>query len=170
MVKLWDWEKNWQSTHVFEGHSHYVMMAQWNPKDTNIFVTGSLDRTIKIWGVGGTTAHYTLSGHEKGVNCVEYSPAGEKPYLISGSDDKTIRIWDYQTKQCVQTLTGHTGNVTAACWHPSLPIIMTGGEDGTCRIWHASTYRLETSLNYLLERLWAIAVVKGSNHAALAFD
>lgn len=39
-------------------------------------------------------------------------------------------MWDYQNKTCVQTLTGHTHNVSVACFHPELPIIITGSEDG----------------------------------------
>lgn len=130
---------------VFEGHAHYVMMCQWNPKDNTIFATCSLDRSIKVWGItgGNGNAHFTLSGHKKGVNCVEYAPTGEKPYLISGSDDQTVCVWDYQTKQCIQTLSSHTNNVSATLFHPTLPIILTGSEDGTVRIWHAATYRLE---------------------------
>eukprot|EP00057_Strongylocentrotus_purpuratus_P025164 XP_011679638.1 PREDICTED: coatomer subunit beta'-like [Strongylocentrotus purpuratus] len=47
---------------------------------------------------------------------------------------------------------------------------MTGSEDGTVRIWHANTYRLETTLNYGLERVWTIANMKGSNNVALGYD
>ena len=74
-----------------------------------------------------------------------------------------MKIWDYQTKACVQTLEGHTHNVSAACFHPELPIILSGSEDGTLRIWHANTYRLENILNYSMERLWSLGYVKGSN-------
>jgi coatomer subunit beta' len=171
-IKLWDWEKNWNNVQVFEGHAHYVMMVNWNPKDSHIFASCSLDRSLKVWGVTGTSggAHFSLTGHQRGVNCVEYSPDGNKPYLISGSDDQQIRIWDYQTKQCIQTLTGHTNNVSTAVFHPSLPIILTGSEDGTVRVWHAATYRLEATLNYLLERVWSIAVQRGSNNAAIGYD
>jgi coatomer subunit beta' len=171
-IKLWDWDKNWNCNAVFEGHAHYVMMCQWNPKDNTIFASCSLDRSIKVWGTTGnnTTAHFTLSGHKKGVNCVEYAPTGEKPYLITGADDRTVCVWDYQTKQCIQTLSSHTNNVSAALFHPTLPIILTGSEDGTVRIWHAATYRLEATLNYLLERVWSIAVLKGSNSAAIGYD
>ena len=48
LIKLWDWEKKWQCSQVFEGHSHYVMMIVLNPKDNNQFVSASLDRTIKV--------------------------------------------------------------------------------------------------------------------------
>ena len=43
-----------------------------NPKDTNTFASASLDRTIKVWSVGQPTPNFTLEGHEKGVNCVDY--------------------------------------------------------------------------------------------------
>jgi len=171
-IKLWDWEKNWSCTSVFEGHAHYVMQVNWNPKDTSIFASCSLDRSIKVWGItgGSSSAHFTLTGHKKGVNCVEYAPTGEKPYLISGADDRSVCVWDYQTKQCIQTLSSHTNNVSATLFHPTLPIILTGSEDGTVRVWHAATYRLEATLNYLLERVWSIAVMKGSNAAAIGYD
>lgn len=48
LIKLWDWEKSWYCTQIFEGHSHYVMQVTINPKDTNTFASASLDRTIKV--------------------------------------------------------------------------------------------------------------------------
>ena len=48
LIKLWDWEKGWICTQIFEGHSHYVMQVTFNPKDTNTFASASLDRTIKV--------------------------------------------------------------------------------------------------------------------------
>jgi len=170
LIKLWDWDKNWQCVQTFEGHSHYVMMLAINPKDTNTFASASLDRTVKVWGLGSSQPHFTLEGHDKGVNCVDYFVGGEKPYLITGADDKLVKVWDYQNKTCVQTLEGHTHNVAIASFHPELPIIISGSEDGTVRIWHANTYRLEKTLNYGMERVWAIGYLKGSNLVALGYD
>jgi coatomer subunit beta' len=51
LIKLWDWEKGWACTQIFEGHSHYVMQVTFNPKDTNTFASASLDRTIKVQGM-----------------------------------------------------------------------------------------------------------------------
>lgn len=146
----------------------------------------------KVWHLGSSTPNFTLEGHEKGVNCVDYYHGGDKPYLISGADDRFVKIWDYQNKTCVQTLEGHAQNVSAGeerillldcfivmqvlnfvililkvCFHPELPIVLTGSEDGTVRIWHAGTYRLESSLNYGLERVWTIACLRGSNNVTI---
>lgn len=112
LIKLWDWEKGWRNimvwiiytfsvldtsiteltlfnfSQVFEGHSHYVMQVVFNPKDPNTFASASLDRSIKIWSLGSPVPNYTLEGHEKGVNCLDYYHGGERPYLVSGADDK----------------------------------------------------------------------------------
>eukprot|EP00879_Flechtneria_rotunda_P019952 GHRR01020972.1.p1 GENE.GHRR01020972.1~~GHRR01020972.1.p1 ORF type:complete len:816 (+),score=351.64 GHRR01020972.1:464-2911(+) len=37
-------------------------------------------------------------------------------------------------------------------------------------MWHATTYRLENTLNYGMERVWAIGVLKGSNSVSFGFD
>lgn len=170
LIKLWNWERNWACQQVFEGHTHYVMQIVINPKDNNTFASASLDRTVKVWQLGSTIANFTLEGHEKGVNCVDYYHGGDKPYLISGADDRLVKIWDYQNKTCVQTLEGHTYNVSAVSFHPELPILLTGSEDGTVRIWHAGTYRLESSLNYGFERVWTISTMNGSNNVAIGYD
>ncbi|XP_048005111.1 coatomer subunit beta' isoform X1 [Leguminivora glycinivorella] len=170
LIKLWNWDRNWACQQVFEGHTHYVMQIVINPKDNNTFASASLDTTVKVWQLGSSVSNFTLEGHEKGVNCVDYYHGGDKPYLISGADDRLVKIWDYQNKTCVQTLEGHAQNVSAVSFHPELPILLTGSEDGTVRIWHAGTYRLESSLNYGFERVWTISSMHASNNVAIGYD
>ena len=63
LIKLWDWDKKWQCSQVFEGHTHYVMQIVINPKDNNQFASASLDRTIKVtsnfdmWKSGSNYSH-----------------------------------------------------------------------------------------------------------------
>ncbi|CAK7356651.1 unnamed protein product [Dovyalis caffra] len=170
LIKLWDWEKGWECTQTFEGHSHYVMHVTFNPKDTSIFASASLDTTIKIWSLSSTAPVATLNGHSKGLNCVDFFMGGDKLYLLSGSDDHTVKVWDYETKSCVQTLEGHTHNVTSCCVHPQLPIIITTSEDNTIRLWDATTYRLENTLDYDLQRVWAVGCKQGSCQVAFGCD
>ncbi|PLW32313.1 hypothetical protein PCANC_20471 [Puccinia coronata f. sp. avenae] len=169
-IKLWDWDKSWKCLQVFEGHTHYIMNLAFNPKDSNTFASSCLDRTVKVWSLGSHTANFTLDAHEKGVNYVEYYHGGDKPYLVTTGDDRLIKIWDYLSKSCIQTLEGHQSNVSYAIFHPSLPIIISGSEDGTVKIWHSSTYRLENTLNYGLERAWCVTYGKKGNDIGLGFD
>jgi len=84
----------------------------------------------QVWSITSGACMYTLEGHDKGVNCLDYYPGGEKPYLVSGADDKAVKVWDYQNKTCVQTLESHTQNVSVVAFHPELPVIISGSEDG----------------------------------------
>ena len=86
-IKMWNWDQNWACVQTFEGHNHYVMQVEFNPKDTNTFASASLDRSIKIWGINSAAAHYTLEGHERGVNCLSY---------FSGADDATLYLYTYR--------------------------------------------------------------------------
>ena len=42
------WHPGWECIQTFEGHSHYVMQVEFNPKDSNTFASASLDRSIKV--------------------------------------------------------------------------------------------------------------------------
>ncbi|KAJ2727192.1 Coatomer subunit beta' [Coemansia sp. Benny D115] len=169
-IKLWDWEKNWKCVQMFEGHTYFVMGLSINPKDTNTFASASLDKTIKVWSLGSPVPNYTLEGHAKGVNTVDYYHGSDKPYLISGADDLVAKVWDYQNNSCVQTLEGHSQNVVTVAYHPTQPVILTGSEDGTCRVWNSSTYRLESTLNYGMDRVWAIGYSQHSNTVAIGHE
>ncbi|KYK71532.1 putative COPI protein [Toxoplasma gondii TgCatPRC2] len=184
-VKLWHYEKNWQKVASYEQHTHYVMQTQWHPRDPNLFASCSLDRTIKVWGIQVRSSspsasdssaavvsapHFTLTGHERGVNCIEYSKSGERPYLVSGSDDCTVRVWDYQTKQCIQVLSGHSRNVcsvllTSLAGHV-LPLLFSAGEDAQLFVWHALTYKKELSLDLNVERIWSLSLLDPSSAAS----
>lgn len=146
------------------------MNLAFNPKDSNTFASSCLDRTVKVWTLGSSQANFTLDAHDKGVNYVEYYHGGEKPYLLTCGDDRTIKIWDYISKSCVQTLAGHNSNVSYAVFHPTLPLIISGSEDGTVKLWHANTYRLESTLDYGLERAWCVAYRRKGNDVGLGFD
>ena len=146
------------------------MNLAFNPKDSNSFASACLDRTVKVWTPGASVANFTLDAHDKGVNYVEYYHGGDKPYLITTGDDRTIKIWDYISKSCIQTLEGHTSSVSFVCFHPVLPLIISGSEDGTVKLWHSNTYRLESTLDYGLERAWCVAYRKTGNDIALGFD
>lgn len=54
---------------------------------------------LQVWQLGSKTPNFTLEGHEKGVNCIDYYSGGDKPYLISGADDNLVKIWDYQVQK-----------------------------------------------------------------------
>ena len=49
--------------------------------------------TYQVWQLGSPHPNYTLEGHEKGINCIDYFQGGDKPYLISGADDRSLELY-----------------------------------------------------------------------------
>jgi hypothetical protein len=119
---------------TLEGHEHFVSSVAWNPSGTRI-VSGSEDKTLRIWDAATGTSLQTLEGHESWVWSVAWNPAGTR--IVSGSGDKTLRIWDAATGTSLQTLEGHEGGVTSVSWNPAGTRIVSSSEDNTLRIWES---------------------------------
>ena len=58
-----------------------------------MFASAGDDGLIRLWDIwkGQSQDSQLLSGHNKPVMSVSFSPSGE--LLASGSKDKTVRIW-----------------------------------------------------------------------------
>lgn len=59
-IKLWDFEKGFKLVKTYEDHIHYVMMIAFNPRDSNVFCSGSMDRTIKVRAAVGISSSPSL--------------------------------------------------------------------------------------------------------------
>eukprot|EP00980_Cylindrotheca_fusiformis_P021819 scaffold8658_cov101-Cylindrotheca_fusiformis.AAC.5 len=136
-LKLWDTEYNYECIRTYQGHMHYVMQVKMNPTDSNQFATCSLDRSIKFWSLEETEPLFSLEGHERGVNTIDFLQDGsEKTLLASGSDDRTVKVWNYQTRQLLHSFSGHTENVTAVLYSLHNDVIVSTSEDCSVRVWN----------------------------------
>jgi WD40 repeat protein len=99
------------------GHTGAINCASYSPDGCHV-VTGSSDRTIRIWDAEtGAVVGEPLEGHTESVQSVAYSPDGR--HIVSGSLDKTIRIWDAETGAAIgKPLEGHTGSVQSVVYSP----------------------------------------------------
>src|SRR5258706_590204 len=130
-------QSSWPAPPVeWTGHTGAIMSVIYSPNGARV-VTGSSDKTIRIWDVeSGATVGGPLTGHNGGVNSVAHSPDG--PHIISGSFDCTIRIWDAETGAPVgDPLEGHTHWVVSVAYSPDGQHIISGSCDCTIRIWDA---------------------------------
>ncbi|NEP45495.1 MAG: hypothetical protein F6K35_42280, partial [Okeania sp. SIO2H7] len=97
------------------GHTDWVTAVALTPDGTKA-VSGSRDKTLKIWDLATGKELATLTGHTYKVTAVALTPDGTK--AVSGSEDKTLKIWDLATGKELATLTGHTYRVIAVALTP----------------------------------------------------
>lgn len=96
-------------------------------------ISGSRDKTIKVWDVNVGYCLFTLIGHDNWVRGVCWHPGGK--YIISVSDDKTLRVWDIVNKRCYKTLDAHSHFCTSLDFHSKSPFVVTGSVDQSVKIW-----------------------------------
>jgi WD40 repeat protein len=113
----------------FEAHANPVFAVAVLP-DGRI-VSGSDDRTLRIWDPWTGAELRRLEGHADWVRAVAVLPDGR---IVSGSDDRTLRIWDSGTGAELRRLEGHTDPVEAVAVLPGGRIV-SGARDCTVRLW-----------------------------------
>jgi WD40 repeat protein len=74
-----------------KGHEGQVRCISVSP-DGRWAVSGSVDRTLRIWDLRRGTCRAVLSGHSDRINSVVITPDGTQ--ILSCSNDHSIRIWD----------------------------------------------------------------------------
>ena len=72
--------------------------------DNQFVISGSTDKTIKIWNKNDGTVKNTFIGHTDSLLALLMLDNG---LLASGSVDKTIKIWNIDNGTLKKTLTGH---------------------------------------------------------------
>lgn len=95
-------------------------------------VSGSADRTIRVWDVVTGQCFGTISGHPY-VASVAVSFDGA--VAVSASLDGTLKAWELRTGRCVQTMTGHTDVVWSVAVSADGRVALSGGRDRTVRVW-----------------------------------
>jgi len=121
---------------MLAGHEGPVWSAEFSPDGLRI-VTGSEDKTARVWNAATGQELVALRGHEGAVRSAAFSPDGLR--VVTGSDDKTARVWDAAIGQELVTLRGHEGAVRSAAFSPDGLRVVTGSADGTARLWDAAT-------------------------------
>jgi hypothetical protein len=112
--------------------------------DGKRIVSGSADRTVKVWDSTTGQDLLTLRGHGDTVKCVAISADGKR--IVSGSYDRTVKVWDAATGQELLTLQGITHWVNCVAISPDGKRIVTGDGDRIVKVWDSSTGQMLLTL------------------------
>ena len=133
--------ESWKLLRTLQSHSGDVNSVSIS-KDGLKIVSGSDDKTIKIWEVSSGKLLKSLDSHSDIVNCVCFSNDGSK--IASGSYDDTIKIWEVQSGNLLKSY--ENGNrVRSVCFSPNGSYIACSyGEE--IKLWDVSTGNLLSKL------------------------
>ncbi|KAJ7448510.1 hypothetical protein FB451DRAFT_1053803, partial [Mycena latifolia] len=119
-----------------EGHRKWVNSVAFSP-DGAYVVSGSGDKTLRIWDVTTGAEVTKMEGHSRRVRSVAFSPDGAR--VVSGSYDMTVQIWDATTGAEVTKMKGHSDCVYSVAFSPDGACVISGSDDKTLRMWDAKT-------------------------------
>ena len=113
---------------TLEGHRGAVGCVSVTP-DGRLAVTGSFDKSVRVWDLESGECLRTLEGHTDAVGDVRVTPDGRR--VVSGSSDKTARLWDLESGECLRVLGGYSGlGVT-----PDGRRAVTVSSESSIRVW-----------------------------------
>ena len=87
--------------------------------DGVFFVSGSNDKTVKLWDTQTGGVVKTFCGHTHWVLSVAISL--HCTMIASGSMDETIHLWDTQTGECHCVIDGHNHNINSISFSLQTP-------------------------------------------------
>jgi WD40 repeat protein len=146
---------NYELVKTLTGHQDSVNSVVISP-DGGTVVSGSDDKTIKIWDLNTGDLKQTLTNHKSSVYSVAISP--DCNTVVSGSEDKTIKIWDLNTGDLKQTLTGRKSSVYSVVISPDCNTVISGSSDKTIKIWDLNTGDLKQTLTGHQDSVWSVAI------------
>lgn len=134
-------ERNWRrgrcTVRTLKGHVDGVMCLQFSENlhhpSFPVLITGSYDRTARVWNLETGTEIRCLNGHSRAVRALQFDEAK----LITGSMDNTMRVWNWRTGKCIRILEGHSAGVV--CLNFDSNVLASGSVDRTIKIWNFRT-------------------------------
>lgn len=173
-VKIWSLEDG-ETIGVLRGHRRGVWSVRFSPKGTpsitsegsqasssrGFMLTGSGDRTVKIWSLSDYGCLRTFEGHTNSVLKTVWLNTGAAPEAEANGDsdmngdvpasvkrgtqvasagaDGLVKVWDVASGEAATTLDNHTDRVWALTAHVSTGGLVSGGGDGVITFWKDTT-------------------------------
>jgi WD40 repeat protein len=152
------WSSYHQAPHPLlnlTGHTLSVFSLAISP-DGRTALSGSEDKTLKLWDLITGKELRTFTGHGGSVFSVAISPDGRT--AISGSVDSTLKLWDLDSGKELRTFAGHTQPVSSVVISSDGQLALSGSFDMTLKLWDlVSGKELRTFAGHT-QPVWSVAI------------
>lgn len=102
--------------------------------DSDKIITGSFDKTSKVWSSTTGNCLGTFHGHRAEIVAAEFNPM-DSGSVVSASMDGTARVFDVETAQEVHCFDGHQAEVISAKFNRDGDMLLTGSFDHSGILW-----------------------------------
>lgn len=141
LVSLIDLESGKLSA-TFAKHSTTIKVIRLFPSQSNCFVSGSLDTTIRIWDIRQKQEITVFKGHSKQVNDLSVSP--DDSMIASASDDGLVKLWNISTSKSMADFQTERGNpVNCVSIHPLDFQIAFGGNERVVSLYNITSCKFQ---------------------------
>lgn len=151
---------------IWLGHASSVLCLAVSP-DGRQLVSGSRDRTLRIWDIAIGRELHKLEEHRADVTCAAFSRDGR--WLLSGSLDKTVRVWDMHTltqRRVIRTL---ADGVKSLAITPDGDQVVVATIDGTVKVFRFDSFEEQHTLQTAGIKVHSVAVSPDGKLAAAGF-
>lgn len=126
-------------------------------EDGHSIISGSRDRTIRVWHL--PTGEFICTLKQYSFRTAFKVVSADKCITIMGSgDSKTLLVLDVRTRKSVHTLRGHTSGVYAVAISADERIIVSGSDDRTIKVWDLKTGKELHTLKGHTARVNSVAI------------
>ncbi len=108
--------------------------------DGRLALSGSADRTLKLWEPAEGRCLHTLEGDMGGVTSTALGANGR--LALSGSTDATLKLWDVRTGDCLRSCREDLDVLTSVALSGDGRLAVSASIDGTVHLWDVSAGRL----------------------------
>ncbi|CAO4365667.1 unnamed protein product [Caenorhabditis nigoni] len=115
------------------GHSLPVTCVDVAPS-SKLCVTGSVDKSVKVWGLDFGDCHKSFHAHDDAVTSVLFCPGEEQLFWSAGKDGK-IKQWDAVKFILVQSLDRHTSDIRCLAQFSNGSVMFSASHDKSIRCW-----------------------------------
>jgi len=116
----------------YRGHLYDVNDVVFSPDGTQL-LTGSSDKTARLWDSNQGTEIRSFAAHTDRVNGVAFAPDANR--IVTCSRDKTVIVWDVATAVPTRKFTAHDAEVNAVAFSPDGNLVASGGDGGKVILW-----------------------------------
>ncbi|KAM0479777.1 hypothetical protein ACHAPX_004354 [Trichoderma viride] len=157
-VKVWSVEEG-EVQGILRGHKRGVWTVQFSPAQMpalqgedgpitgkGVVLTGSGDKSIKLWNLADYTCIRTFEGHSNSVLKVAWLSMTSRPeqskglvQFASAGGDGLVKIWNANSGEAECTLDNHEDRVWALAVHQDTNAVVSGSGDSTVTFWKDTT-------------------------------